>query len=353
LAQTQRLLLAKQLLTDTSLRVVDVAFASGFASVRQFNRLFRESYRLNPLALRKTSRLHHAENEQGIVLNLGYRAPLAWTTLVDFLVGRSSDRAERRIDDRYVRTVKLGTHKGWIAAQTDIKKPLVHIQVSSSLLPVLPELQARLRRLFDLNANPVVIDKHLGKQPLFKQRIKLVPGLRVPGTMDGFALALRAILGQQITVKAASTLYSRFINAFGEHVDTPFAGLDRTTPLCSEVANATLQQLIDLGLTSKRAQTISLMARAAAEGSLALDATIDIAATRAQLQEIAGIGPWTADYIAMRALNDPDAFPHSDLGLLKAAQLDKPAKLLITAEAWRPWRAYAALHLWHQLNAVG
>ncbi|HTE40730.1 MAG TPA: AlkA N-terminal domain-containing protein [Steroidobacteraceae bacterium] len=349
LAQTQRLLLAKQLLTDTSLRSVDIAFASGFSSVRQFNRQFQQSYRLNPIALRKQ---RERKPTAGIVLKLGFRPPLAWLPLIQFMAGRSGLSTERVDGNRYIRTLRIGSHSGWIAAEP-VRHNLLQINVAESLMPVLPELQARLRRLFDLDANPGVIDDYLATHATLRSRLARTPGLRVPGALCGFELALRAVLGQQITVKAATTIFGRFVDTFGSSVETPFEGISRIAPRASDVANATVQQLIDRGLTQRRAQTVSVLARAAADGTLSLEPPAEFGVAREAMQEISGIGPWTAEYVAMRALRDPDAFPHSDLGLLNALQLDKPAKLAALAEKWRPWRSYAALHLWHGLGQGG
>ncbi|HXK17832.1 MAG TPA: AlkA N-terminal domain-containing protein [Polyangiaceae bacterium] len=349
LAQTRRLLLAKQLLTDTSLRVIDVAFASGFASVRQFNRLFKESYRLNPLALRRRS---SGERQPQILIKLGYRAPLAWQTLIGFLADRAGTRTEKVNGDSYLRTVRLGQHRGFIAARP-FGPGLLGVEVSPTLLAVLPDLRMRLRRLFDLEASPLVIDAFLRRQPDLRAHLKRTTGLRVPGAISGFELALRAVLGQQITVKAATTIFGRFVETFGSKIETPDPDVDRVAPDAADVANATLQQLIDRGLTSRRAASVHALARAAADGSVKLDPPVDFAAMRGALQELPGIGPWTAEYVAMRALGDPDAFPHSDLGLLNALKLEKPAALLARAEAWRPYRAYAALHLWHGYAAGG
>lgn len=349
LAQTRRLLMAKQLLTDTSLRVVDVAFASGFQSVRQFNRMFKQSYRLHPLGLRKQ---RTATPDTGIVLKLGFRPPLAWQPLIRFLAGRSGMSTECVIDNRYIRTIRIGKHSGWIAAEPE-RENLLRVEVSESLLPVLPELQSRLRRLFDLDANPTTIESYLATHVPLRARLKQTPGIRVPGAICGFELALRAVLGQQITVKAATTIFGRFVNTFGTDIATPFDNINRVAPRAEDIANASLQQLIDRGLTRKRAETVSALSRAAADGALRLEPPTEFDAARESLQEIPGIGPWTAEYVAMRALRDPDAFPHSDLGLLHALKIDKPGKLQALAEKWRPWRAYAAVHLWHGLGQGG
>jgi AraC family transcriptional regulator of adaptative response / DNA-3-methyladenine glycosylase II len=349
LAQTRRLLLAKQLLTDTPLRVIDVAFASGFSSVRQFNRQFKQSYRLNPLALRKHRRI---EPSQGVVLQLGFRPPLAWQSLTRFLVGRATMTTELIDGDRYIRTVRIGKHIGWIAAQPT-QKHSIRVEVAPSLLPVLPELLAKLRRLFDLDANPAVIDDYLSRQKKLAAHVDRTSGLRVPGTVSGFELALRAVLGQQITVKAATTVFGRFVEVFGASVETPFIGIDKVAPTAADVANATLEQLIARGLTRKRAETVATLARAVADAKLVLDPPVDFSTAREALQSLPGIGPWTAEYIAMRALGDPDAFPHSDLGLMHALHIDKPAKMQALAEKWRPWRSYAAIHLWNSLGQGG
>jgi AraC family transcriptional regulator, regulatory protein of adaptative response / DNA-3-methyladenine glycosylase II len=158
---------------------------------------------------------------------------------------------------------------------------------------------------------------------------------------------LRAVLGQQITVKAATTIFGRFVATFGATVESPRPEVTRLAPEAADVANATLQQLIDRGLTQRRAASVQALARAVADGFVKLDPPVDAAAMRQALQELPGIGPWTAEYVAMRALGDPDAFPHSDLGLMRAARIETPKALLARAEAWRPWRSYAALHLWH------
>jgi AraC family transcriptional regulator of adaptative response / DNA-3-methyladenine glycosylase II len=351
LAQTRRLLLAKQLIADTQLRMIDVAFASGFSSVRRFNHLFQTRYKLNPTALRRTRMLD--EKSTFITLKLGYRPPLAWPALVQFLTARGAPNIERVENNRYLRTVRIGRHCGWIAAFPDERRHLLHIGVSPDLLPVLMQLRARLRYLFDLDANPAIIESHLNTDKYLAPFIQATPGLRIPGTLDGFEVALRAVLGQQISVKAATTVYGRFADFFGEAIKTPFEGLDRLAPTAENIANASLQQIIDRGLTQRRAQTVHTLAKAVVDKTLPLQSAGNMEETAKKLNAIPGIGPWTIQYIAMRALANPDAFPESDLGLLKALQAKRPAQLKYAARKWQPWRAYAAMHIWNSMAAGG
>lgn len=351
LAQTRRLLLAKQLITDTQLRMIDVAYASGFSSVRRFNHLFQTRYQLNPTALRRTQQID--SKSTFITLKLGYRPPLAWMALAKFLTARSSPNIERLEKNRYLRTIRIDRHRGWIAVFPHERHPLLCVEVSPDLLPALLQLRARLRHLFDLDANPAIIEAHLSGDKYLKPIIQKTRGLRIPGTLDGFEVALRAVLGQQISVKAATTIYSRFAEYFGEKIQTPFDGIDRLPPAAEAIANAKLQFIIDRGLTQKRAITVQALARAVADKKLILQPAGNLEETAKTLNAIPGIGPWTAQYIAMRALADPDAFPHSDLALLKAFQLKRPAELLRAAENWQPWRAYAAMHIWNSMAAGG
>jgi len=351
LAQTRRLLLAKQLITDTRLSMTDIAFASGFASVRRFNHLFRHRYRLQPSALRRgqgTAQAHGVAVVHGdaIVLKLAYRPPLAWEPLARFLASRAPQSMERFDGVRYLRTLRLGDKSGWIEARPAEGANVLLAQVSASLLPVLTRLLPRLRALFDLDADPAAIAEQLAKHPLTRRGWRAAPGLRVPGVLDGFELALRAVLGQQVSVRAATTLYGRFAERFGKSIQTPHAGLDRLPPQAEAIAQADVKELMALGLTGRRAATVRQLAIEAAAGRLHLEPGADPAQVATELRTIPGIGPWTVQYIAMRALRDPDAFPHSDLVLLKTSGLRERA-LLEAAEAWRPWRAYAALCLWN------
>lgn len=346
---TCRLLMAKQLLTDTDLNIVDVAVASGFSSRRRFNDAFRQRYGLSPSQLRSRKA---APAGGSILLRLGYRPPLAWAALIEFLCARSSPRLEQHKGNRYLRSVMLGEAIGWIAAEPEADRHLIRVEVASSLLSRLIPLQAKLRRLFDLNANPELIASHLQQDPVLAPLVSKTAGLRIPGTLDAFELSLRAILGQQITVKAASTIFGRFVDRFGTAVETPFPGVDRCAPRAEALATANLQDIIDLGLNQRRANTIRELARAILDGRVRLDDGNRSEAVD-QLLSLPGIGPWTAQYIAMRALDDPDTFPTADLGLVRALNLPKASLLAARTEGWQPWRAYGAMYLWHHRYSGG
>ncbi|WP_160809765.1 AlkA N-terminal domain-containing protein [Nitrosomonas sp. HPC101] len=345
LGATQRLLLAKQLLTDTNLETNDIAHACDFSSALHLADALTSRYRLDPLSLRKKHLVNGGATT--ILLRLAYRPPLAWHALASFLCSRSNHHISQLQDDCYLQTVNLDGCQGWIAAKQNKTKNEIHVQVSLSLLPCLARLQIRLRRLFDLDASPMIIETHLAADDTLQRLITGCPGLRIPGTLDIFELGLRAILGQQITVKAATTLFGRFVAAFGKPVDTPFPGLDRTSPSADSIADTHLQILIDLGLTGRRALTVQRFAQAVVDGSLKPE-SIDRDKIIERLLALPGIGPWTAQYIAIRALGDSNAFPASDLGLLRGLQMKKPIELLRRTENWQPWRAYGAIHLWHQ-----
>ena len=342
LAQTQRLLLAKRLLTDTDLTITEVAFASGFSSLRRFHALFRERYRLNPTELRR-SRPAGALRDS-LACELAYRPPLHWTALLDFLAGHASCGIEAVEGGRYLRTVAHGKCSGWIAVAPSEGKATLRVEVSASLAPTLQPALARIKRQFDLTANPEQIAAHLGALA------EAHPGLRVPGAFDGFEMAVRSVIGQQVSVRAATTLAGRFVRTFGEPIFTPFPTLTNLTPTAERVAAADVEEIIALGIIAARAKTILGLARAVAEGSVSLEPGADVEETITRLKELPGIGEWTAQMIAMRALSWPDAFPSNDLGLIKALNEKNPKSLLQRAEAWRPWRAYAVMHLWKTLE---
>ena len=344
-AQTNRLLLAKRLLTDTSLSITDVAMASGFSSVRRFNTLVKEHYRMSPTGLRRKA--GHGGSDS-ITLQAGYRPPLAWEELIAFLGTRAIEGVESISEGRYRRSVRVEaggrTHCGWIEVLRSHRRPTLVVRLDGALIGVIPQILAGVKRLFDLSSHPIEIASVLGA--LAQDR----PGLRVPGAFDGFETAVRAILGQQITVKAATTVAGRFAEALGEPIQTPFQEIRRLFPRPREIAECSVSKIAELGIVSQRAKSIIELARAIADGTLCLDPGVDVEETLKALMNLPGVGVWTAQYVAMRALAWPDAFPHTDHGVMKAMNETSPANVLAAAEKWRPWRAYAAMHLWTSLK---
>jgi AraC family transcriptional regulator of adaptative response / DNA-3-methyladenine glycosylase II len=343
LAQTRRLALAKQLLHDTKLPLAQVAFASGFASVRRFNAAFQRRFGRAPSALRK----HRSTSASDfIALRLDYRPPLDWEALLAFLAGRAIPGVERVSGGEYARSVSLGGLEGWLAVTADPAQPSLRARVSVSLAPVLMEVAARLRALFDLDAQPSAVAAHLQREALLAPLLRRRPGLRVPGAFDGFEMAVRAVLGQQISVRAATTLCGRLVAGFGRPVELGVGGLERIFPGAERLATASIEQVRALGVTAMRARTLLGLAVAVAEGRLELSGRADPELAIARLCELPGIGPWTAHYLAMRALRWPNAFPAADLVLCKALGVSSARRAEARAASWQPWRAYAVMHLW-------
>jgi AraC family transcriptional regulator of adaptative response / DNA-3-methyladenine glycosylase II len=344
-AQTQRLLLAKRLLTDTAMPVTDVAFASGFGSLRRFNALFKQRYRLQPSALRRHMHARGGAAADALRFELSYRPPYDWPAVSAYLGARAIAGVEAVEGGVYRRTARIEVdgkpQSGWIEIEPAARKAALRVTVSASLARALPPVLSRVKSLMDLACNPQEVAQALGE--LAKPR----PGLRVPGAFDGFEVAVRAIVGQQVSVAAARTVTGRIATEFGDPVETPF-GLDRTFPTAARVADVAYGRIARLGMPGARAKTIVGMARAIADGKLSLMPNADIEATLEKLRALPGIGEWTAQYLAMRALAWPDAFPHTDLGVMRSLGERNPKRVLALAEAWRPWRAYAVLHLWHQ-----
>ncbi len=345
-AQTQRLLLAKRLLTDTALPVTEIAFASGFGSVRRFNALFRQRYRLQPQQLRRAA--PPASAPDTLNFELSFRPPYDWAALCAFLGARTVAGVEAMEANAYRRTARIAVdgkvNTGWLEVGPSKKKPALRVAVSASLAKALPPVLSRVKALMDLSCQPAEVAQALESLAGFR------PGLRVPGAFDGFEVAVRAILGQQVTVAAARTVAGRFAAAFGDPVATPFAGLTTIFPSAERIAMLPYGRIAKLGMPGGRAKTILALAEAVAGGDLVLMPNADIEATLDRLRALPGVGEWTAQYIAMRALAWPDAFPHTDLGVMKALGEKDPKRVLAAGEAWRPWRAYAVMHLWQTLQ---
>ena len=349
LAQTHRLLLAKRLLADTALPVTRVAYASGFESLRRFNTVFRERYRMSPSALRRApsgrrSSPARQSDDEPLRLTLAYRAPFAWDALLAFL-RRDAIRGVETVDGRrYGRTVHVDGRSGIVFVQdagstsSARRTPASHvlIEISPSLVPALMPLLARLRHLLDLDAEPSAIDAHLtqgGLGALVAQR----PGLRIPGAIDGFEVAMRALLRGRTGDVA---------NMLGETLPTSISSLSRLMPSAARVADAGAARLAAIDVPLRRAEAVIALARLVSDGTLRLEPGSDVTATRRALAEIPGVGERTATTIVMRALDWPDAFPATDRTLWRAAGVSGARALLDCAERWRPWRAYAAMHLW-------
>ncbi len=272
---------------------------------------------------------------------LPFQPPLDWETLLAYMNARALRGVETVEGNRYSRTIRA-RKVGWLAVEPT--NTTLRVELSASLAKPAPAMLARIEQVFDLAADPKQIAAQLGWLAANN------PGLRVPGAFDGFEIAVRAILGQQVSVKSATTLAGRFITAFGEAVQTPFPALTHLTPEATRVAASNVDEIASLGIIAARAKSILALAEAVAGGSILLEPGGDPAQTMAQLKALPGIGEWTAQYIAMRALKWPDAFPHTDLGIYKALGETKPKRVLEIAEAWRPWRAYAVFHLWKSLE---
>ncbi len=347
--RTRRVQFARHLIDQTGLSMTQVAASSGFASIRQFNQTIRDTFGKPPTELRRAyakKRLAAAPGE--IALRLPYRPPFDWTGLLAFLSVRAIPGVEHVEGDCYRRVVATARGPGSVEVRDE---PSAHHLICRLRVPDAQELAGCVeaaRRLFDLDANPRKIGLDLGRDPLLAQGLAIHKGIRVPGAWDPFELCVRAILGQQVSVKGATTLSGRLVERFGARVDSSAHGaLTHVFPGASVLADA---DIASIGLPAARGEAIRELAKAVATGDLCFSGASDAADTRARLCEIPGIGDWTAQYVSMRALGDSDAFPSTDLGLIKAASVGPkritPAALRDRSQVWRPWRAYAAMCLW-------
>ena len=353
--QTRRLLLAKSLLTDTDLPVTQAAFAAGFGSLRRFNALFQQRYRLSPSALRRQKE-GPAVAQERITLFLGYRPPYLWDELLAFLQKRAIPGVEEVCGGFYRRTAALLRDGerccGLIEVRPEAKKNALAVTVSASLLPVLAAVLARVRQLFDLDCDPQEIGRRL--LPMNRLQDGLCrPGARLPGCFEPFETGVRAVLGQQITVRAATVLAGRVAAALGTPLPDLPAGPRFLFPSAADVAAlgaAAEDRLCGLGITRGRARSILALAQALAEGRLDLSAGADPQRQLQVLLSLPGFGPWTAQYVAMRTLSWTDAFLYTDCGVKKALPGRTPKQLLALSGPWAPWRSYATVNLWNFLE---
>ena len=349
-AQTRRLHFAKKLIDETGLPLAEVCFAAGFGSVRRFNAVFIDTYGRSPKELRGKSKkraLAKANDKSLIEIKLSYRPPYDWQAMLAFLAYRAIPGVEFVNANSYGRTISIDGSSGHFLATFEPEKYQLNVQIYTTSTRHLYYIIDRVRSIFDLRADSAQIDHYLAKNKLLRPMIKKFPGLRVPGCWDGFEVAVRAILGQQITVKAASTLVARVVQRHGQVYQSDGVKFTHVFPDVGTIATASLQ---GLGIVTQRIAAIQSVARLVENGKLSIGCTSDTDQFMQKICELKGIGEWTAHYIAMRALNDPNAFPYSDLILRRAAapagETLSAKQLLVQSEPWQPWRAYVVILLW-------
>ncbi len=350
-AQTRRVLFAKHLIHETHMPMTEVALASGFGSLRRFNEVFQDLFHRAPRALKRRSSGNPSDSEAGIALRIRYRPPYDWESMLNFLAARAIPGVEKVEKGCYRRTVEICGSVGSIAVTHLPQQQSLCVTLHLANVHSLPAIINRVRRLFDVGADIETIDQHLSRDPHLAPWVAQRPGLRAPGGWDGFELAVRAVLGQQVSVAAARRLAGQLVALHGGLVlensaNTP--GLTHTFPTAERLAAT---ESIGLGMPPSRLNTLRAVARAAADDPNLFRPFGKIEEAIARLRAIPGIGEWTAQYIALRALREMDAFPESDIGLLRGvAKVDgssaTPKSLLLRADSWKPWRAYAAQHLW-------
>jgi AraC family transcriptional regulator of adaptative response / DNA-3-methyladenine glycosylase II len=355
IARAQRAQNARTLLESTDLPITRLAYAAGFSSTRQFNDTIREVYATTPTELRRASQRHHIAEPGRLSLRLAFRPPFAVRAMFGFFAARAITGVEHVTEYRYARTLRLPHGNGRVVVEpaADHLVATVELDDISDLAPTV----RRLRDTFDLDADPETTDRALRRDSALRAAIRRTPGLRVPGTPDPTELVVRAVLGQQVSVAGARTLASRMARELGtpsrptRTADDAFveAGLEYVFPNAATIAASSLDMV---GMPNARRSSLRAACDAVASGAIDLGPAADRAKTRAQLIAIKGIGPWTADYIAMRALRDPDAFLPTDLGvrhgIVALGANDDTKQIAKRAEAWRPWRSYALMHLWNQ-----
>jgi AraC family transcriptional regulator, regulatory protein of adaptative response / DNA-3-methyladenine glycosylase II len=341
-AQTRRLQFAKKLIDETALPMTQVALASGFGCVRRFNAAIRKVYRRTPTQVRALARQTTSQPENQYCFRLHFRPPYNWQAMLAFLSVRATPGVEIVESGTYRRSFSLHRRPGFFEVSLDESNDALAVRVQFDDPQALFLIVERIRAMFDVNADWATIVRTLKADSALARRVEADPGLRVPGCWNGFELATRAILGQQISVQGATTLAGRIVRTFGE----PFSGAHNLTHLFPPPDVFADANLSSVGLTRSRAESIRTFARAVCDGKISFDGIVDPEDFLARICEIPGIGKWTAQYVAMRALGEPDAFPSGDIALLRALALERSRELEQRSEAWRPWRAYAAMYLW-------
>ena len=341
-AQTRRLHFAKKLIDETRLPMTEVALAAGFGCVRRFNAEIRKVYQRTPTQIRRISRQTEVSAQNEYFFRLRFRPPYNWDGMLRFLGPRATPGVEAVDATSYRRTISLNGNHGWLEVSLDAENGGLAVRVQFGDPRSLFLIVERIRRMFDLNADWAAIAQSLSADTVLARQMEANPGMRVPGCWDGFELAIRTILGQQVTVKGATTLAGRLATTLGQPFGAP-GGLTYLFPSPEAIADG---NLAGIGLPKARAETIRALARAVCDGKIGFEGVGNSEDLLARMCEIPGIGKWTAQYVAMRALGEPDAFPSGDLGLMRALGLENQRELERRAEGWRPWRAYAAMYLW-------
>jgi AraC family transcriptional regulator, regulatory protein of adaptative response / DNA-3-methyladenine glycosylase II len=350
-AQTRRVLFAKQLIHETKMPMTEVALAAGFGSIRRFNEIFLGLFHRPPSALRRKTSSNSSSPEAGVSLRLRYRPPYDWDSILGYLRARAISGVEVVENGSYLRTIGMDGFTGSVEVTHLPERQSLCVTIRFPRVQSLPAIIGRVRRVFDLGADIETIDAHLSLDPLLAPLVAQRPGLRAPGGWDGFELAVRAILGQQISVAAARRLAEQLVAIHGERVSSNFVSEPRLTHVFPEARRLALAKSIEVGMPAARRSALKELAEAAATDSNLFRPFGTIEEAIARLRKIRGVGEWTAQYIALRALRETDAFPATDIGLLRGAELVDGARstaptLLMRSESWRPWRAYAAQHLW-------
>ncbi|MDG1752027.1 MAG: AlkA N-terminal domain-containing protein [Thalassotalea sp.] len=346
--QQQRLLLARKLISTTELSFSDICFASGFNSVRRFNEAIQSSYQCTPKSLRKTKKT--TTNSEHLTINLPYRPPFDWQLMLTFFQNRQINGLEKVTQTSYQRSISIDNCTGWLAITHHQDKPSLVMKIALSDYSYLNNIITRIRRMFDLDADMELIHRQLSQHPILEKTIQQYQGLRLPGCWDIFEFSIRAILGQQISVKGATTLAKRITEKYGEYLPELPEEISLIFPSVNALIGAEYEEI---GLTKTRIATLQRWVEFFNDHHESIENYSSLEKLEKQLCEIKGIGPWTVNYLAMRGLSDPDAFPSADLGIIKALTIDgqKPSnkEILQLAETWRPWRAYACIYLWHSL----
>jgi AraC family transcriptional regulator of adaptative response / DNA-3-methyladenine glycosylase II len=350
-AQTRRVLFAKQLIHETKMSMTEIALAAGFGSIRRFNEIFRALFHRPPSALRRKLSANSVSPEAGVTLRLRYRPPYDWDSMLGYLRARAIRGIEVVESGSYLRTIGIDGFTGSVQVTHLPERQSLCVTIRFPRVQSLPAIISRVRRLFDLGADIETIEAHLSLDPLLAPFVAQHPGLRAPGGWDGFELAVRAILGQQVSVAAARRLAGQLVASHGERVSSDFVSEPRLTHVFPEAPRLALATCIEVGMPEARRCALKELAGAAVADPNLFRSLGTIEEAIARLRKIRGVGEWTAQYIALRALRETDAFPAADIGLLRGAEVVDGARstvpnLLVRSESWRPWRAYAAQHLW-------